>query len=196
MNSLIFGVLVVLYYFIHSLLANDNIKSRLYKVIPSHYYRLLYTVISVIGLLYLLQYYNGLDQNMIFENYPFIYYVGLAILISGVLLIIASLLSFDLFEFIGIKQIAKRSAKLEDNLNTKGLYMLVRHPLYLGFILLFSGLFLFQPNMNILIVSSVSIAYTFIGGYLEEKRLAVQYGTAYTEYQRTTPFIFPISKKT
>lgn len=195
MNSLIFGVLVVLYYFIHSLLANDNIKSRLYKVIPSHYYRLLYTIISVIGLLYLLKYYNGLDQNMIFENTPFIYYSGLAILISGVLLINVSLLSFDLFEFIGFKQITKRSPKLEDKMNTTGLYRLVRHPLYLGFILLFSGLFLFRPDVNILIVSSVSIAYTFIGGYLEEKRLAVQFGSAYKEYQKTTPFIFPVSKK-
>ncbi|MEE9373194.1 MAG: NnrU family protein [Saprospiraceae bacterium] len=193
MNTFLFSVSVIIYYIIHSVMAHQHVKNTLYKIIPAHYYRILYSAISTIGLISLVIIYNGLEQIVMF-HFP-INYIGAAFTIIGITLITSSLLSFNLSEFFGLEQLKRKSETLYDTLNTKGLYKYVRHPLYLGFVIFFVGLFLFVPNRNILAVGSISIVYSYIGGTLEERRLLLQYGDLYKKYQETTPFIFPYKMK-
>ena len=193
-TSLNLFLIVLLYYVVHSLLANDYIKSTLYKVIPSHYYRLLYTILSIAGLFWIIQYYLSLPQEFLFNDISWLWYLGVFLAFTGLVIIHTSLFSFDLMEFLGFKQLMNKDEKLHDPLNQKGLYRIVRHPLYFGFLVFFLGLFLFRPDENTLIISTVSIVYTLIGAKLEEKRLINQYGEQYLQYISSTPFIIPFTK--
>lgn len=70
-----------------------------------------------------------------------------------------------------------------------GWYSIVRHPLYL-----FSILFMMlNPVMTAqwLILTILATAYFVIGGLIEEKRLVVEFGEVYRDYQQRVPFIIP-----
>jgi len=70
-----------------------------------------------------------------------------------------------------------------------GWYSIVRHPLYF-----FSTLFLMlNPVMTEqwLILTVLATLYFVIGGLIEEKRLVVEFGEVYRDYQQRVPFIIP-----
>jgi len=72
---------------------------------------------------------------------------------------------------------------------TNGWYALVRHPLYL-----FSMLFMIlNPVMTTqwLLLTFMSLVYFIIGGIVEEKRLAREFGDAYMKYRLQVPFMIP-----
>lgn len=84
------------------------------------------------------------------------------------------------------------SWKMPENqrLVTQGPYRYVRHPSYLGYFLMFIGLFLVWPNLFTLFPLSA------IPGYLrvavqEEKLLVRRFGQQYLEYQKKTGRFIP-----
>ncbi|MEW6703063.1 MAG: isoprenylcysteine carboxylmethyltransferase family protein [Bacteroidota bacterium] len=106
--------------------------------------------------------------------------------------------SFDLKEFLGIAQI-KRYMRGEYNvddldenskLKVDGAYKLVRHPLYLFFIL-FLGL---RPTMNLFYLTTFVciVVYFYVGSIYEEKKLVERFGDEYREYQKRVPRLFPL----
>ncbi|NOH03709.1 MAG: isoprenylcysteine carboxylmethyltransferase family protein [Chloroflexi bacterium] len=72
---------------------------------------------------------------------------------------------------------------------TRGLYRLVRHPLY-TFSLVFIWL---TPVMsqNSLALYTGATLYLLIGAYFEERKLLRDFGEAYAEYKRKTPMLIP-----
>jgi protein-S-isoprenylcysteine O-methyltransferase Ste14 len=91
-------------------------------------------------------------------------------------------------EFLGVSGFRRDSAKSQ-KLATKGLYQIVRHPLYL-----LSILFLISnPVITVrwLMLTFISSAYLLFGALIEEKRLLQQFGSEYSTYQRRVPFIIP-----
>lgn len=76
-------------------------------------------------------------------------------------------------------------------LATAGPYHLIRHPQYLGFILIILG-FLFQwPTLIILIMAPILIIRYFKLAKAEEIELTAKYGSTYKTYERNTPRYFP-----
>ena len=109
----------------------------------------------------------------------------------GWLLVFATFLTGH-FEGFGRKRVvlnfAGRAASAIP-LRTPGLYRLVRHPLYLGFILAFwaapvmtAGHFLF---------ASVMTAYMFAGIWLEERDLLAFFGAQYRQYRERVAMLLP-----
>ena len=87
------------------------------------------------------------------------------------------------------KQVAKQ-------LNTTGIYSIVRHPLYLGNYLMWAGLLIFTMNIYIFIIVSLLywIYYERIM-FMEERFLEKQFGEQFTEWSQNVPTFFPAFSK-
>jgi protein-S-isoprenylcysteine O-methyltransferase Ste14 len=107
--------------------------------------------------------------------------------LSAVFLLIA-LLQTDPLSFIGLRQLFEEKES-PSVLTTSGPYKLVRHPLY-TFSLLFIWL-MPAMSLNSLTLYIGATLYIFIGAYFEERKLLREFGEAYAEYRRKTPFIIP-----
>ena len=72
---------------------------------------------------------------------------------------------------------------------TKGLFKLIRHPIYLSFCLV-----LWTPPTMTLDLFLVALSYTFYCFFaprLKERRFIKIYGEAFLEYKQVTPYFFP-----
>ena len=77
------------------------------------------------------------------------------------------------------------------NIVKHGLYRHVRHPIYLGYIIIAIGLSLINPQLIFLLISVINIGLVIFRAKLEERKLAA-YSQEYKEYMRETPFLLPI----
>ena len=75
----------------------------------------------------------------------------------------------------------------EGDLITKGIYSIVRHPMYLGFILWLIGLPLFFEGLFSLILSIIFISNILFWRLLEEKELVKRF-SSYMDYRKKTIF--------
>jgi protein-S-isoprenylcysteine O-methyltransferase Ste14 len=92
---------------------------------------------------------------------------------------------------ISVSTVADMRTDRLPELITDGLYSRIRHPLYLATILLLIAIALIYPFGQVITFSSALVVYTFIGAYLEERKLVVHYGDMYQDYKKQAGFIFP-----
>src|SRR5262249_42589381 len=104
----------------------------------------------------------------------------------------ASTFMIDHFDLFGLRQAfsALRGATMPgQSFRTPLLYKIVRHPLMLGFLLVFWA----APTMTAghLLFAAVSTAYILVALQLEERDLIAAFGTTYQEYRRRVPMLLP-----
>ncbi len=111
----------------------------------------------------------------------------------AVIMLIATLMQTDPLDFLGLRQLTEIGGNKPPVLVTDGWYAYVRHPLYLGILILFW----LVPEMTVnrlAVIAALSI-YLVIGAYFEERKLLKDFGDEYAEYRARTPMIIPkISK--
>jgi len=79
-----------------------------------------------------------------------------------------------------------------ENLNTGGLYSLVRNPLYVGNFLVYNGVLLAYSNpVALVLFNAFFIANYYFIILSEENYLEKQFGEVYNEYRRTVPKVLP-----
>ncbi len=115
-------------------------------------------------------------------------------LIGFGLLLVASFL-INHFELFGLQQVylhAKGAQAKPIAFKTIGLYKLVRHPIYVGF-LIFAWV---TPVMTVghLLFAVGNLIYVLIGMRLEERDLVREFGDTYTQYQERVRGLVPIPK--
>jgi protein-S-isoprenylcysteine O-methyltransferase Ste14 len=109
----------------------------------------------------------------------------------------------DTWEFMGFKQVWRYLTRREvagniegltqKELVTSGVYGIVRHPMYLAGIVIFS----FNPHItvNSLTISVLADFYFIFGMFIEERRFLRIFGDQYREYMRRVPRLIPGIRK-
>jgi protein-S-isoprenylcysteine O-methyltransferase Ste14 len=117
----------------------------------------------------------------------------LAVAGAGGVLAVVSARRLDVLDLAGLRQAAGPEAAPAPRLARRGPYALVRHPVYLGWVLFVWA----TPVMTgtRLVFAAVSTLYLAVAVWFEERDLVAQFGTSYVEYQRQVrwkmvPFVY------
>ena len=80
----------------------------------------------------------------------------------------------------------------EPQVITAGAFSIVRHPIYLGSILLYLGFILLSLSLLSVLVWFIIVIFYYMISQYEEKLLTQRFGSAYEEYKKKVPMLFPI----
>ncbi len=75
-----------------------------------------------------------------------------------------------------------------DHLETRGLFSLIRHPMYAGFLAWIVGWSLYHSAPVSFVIGSITAANVLYWRRLEERRLVEQFGQRYRNYRESTWF--------
>lgn len=187
-DSIITIVYWTAYFAIHSLLASRVTKAFFEENTPFLFarYRIIYNLVSVLGLLFILYYLATTPSQALLKSFPATKYVGLILASWGLIVIKVAFKNYSTREFLGLKISGN-----PEPLITKGILKYVRHPIYSGTILILLGFVAYIPNLLNLVSVSCVFIYLWIGIKLEEQKLIQLYGDAYREYKSSTPSLIP-----
>lgn len=183
--------------FLHSLLISSDFTARMKGILGRRYgyYRLAYTIFSLISLLPVLYFQLQLQEKIIFA-WPWPWYLmKYAMYAAALFLFYGGFRVYDLQYMLGIKQIhAMRHGRENEPMafTTEGILGYVRHPWYSSAILL---IWAFGVVTDVSLVSkTVLTAYIIIGALLEEQKLIAGIGKPYLEYRKKVPMLVPWKK--
>jgi len=205
MDSLLKPITIfIIFGLFHSVSAQTFFKDFLKRVTSpffvNHFWRLIYVLVS----LQLLFTYFYPSLQTAFANNPLIYDLpSWCSFISqlGLWIFYLSLVQIDFLEYIGLRQLTRGMIYLimkdkkylynehgKKNLQTWGLYGVVRHPAYAG-LLIYLGFG--DRYLSDVFTILLFITYLIIGTYFEELRLIKIFGREYTHYKKRVPAFIP-----
>jgi len=120
----------------------------------------------------------------LFVNNDFLIYFGISI--SGLSISLFAMARFSL----GDNYSPCYDSYLPKDINTKGIYSIVRHPIYSSNILLVLGIFLSSGSAIVLFNGSILTLYYYISAAREENAIAKKFPN-YSTYQIKTGMFFP-----
>lgn len=179
----------IVFCLLHSLFAAIWFKTWAFAKMKGQYkyYRKLYVIFAAITFVGVVLYQFTIEQVVLFNPPQFLRIIAIVIGgIAGLIIILYILRYFRTFlnEPMAIHGTPKP-------LVTNGAYKYVRHPLYIvTFVFIWSG-FVLLPWLSSLICVVIVTGYTIWAIPLEEKKLEMEYGDAYTEYKKKIPMLFP-----
>jgi len=196
--------LFLVFGFLHSLCVRERVKSWAARLMGGRFvrgfYRFIYTVGSIMltGLVFYLI--RRLPDEEIYHMDAPLSWIFHGIQIFGIILGIYTFRVIDFWRFVGLRQavdflygreIGGDLEGIEEiGLITDGAYGMVRHPLYIAGIMIFT----FEPNItrNGITVSILADLYFIYGAFSEERRLITRYGKEYEEYRMKVPMFLPL----
>jgi protein-S-isoprenylcysteine O-methyltransferase Ste14 len=176
----------------HSGMARRSFKRRWSRIVPEGAERSTYVLVSSLMLALLFATWRPIPIAIWNVEQPFGRWALIAASLGGWMLVLASSFSIDHAELFGLRQVvdaARGRAACPPVFRTPLLYRLVRHPLYLGFIIAFMA----TPRMTVghLVFAISMIAYIAIGMRFEERDLLRTFGDDYRRYQARVPALLP-----
>jgi protein-S-isoprenylcysteine O-methyltransferase Ste14 len=179
----------------HSVMARQWFKRIWTKVVPKPVERSTYVLLASLVLLLLFWQWRPMTAVIWDVQNPVgrillqaLFWIGWGqVFISTVLVDHASL--------VGMRQVRlylKGQPEEAASFKTPGLYKVVRHPLYLGFIIAFWS----TPHMTLghLFFAAVCTVYIIVAIQFEERDLINYYGDTYRQYRKEVSMIFPLRR--
>lgn len=175
----------------HSVMARPAFKRWWTRFIPVAAERSMYVLLSSLALALMFAFWQpiggrlwdlapGVARNSVLGLYGF----GWALLLYSTFLI-------DHFDLFGLRQVWRRMAGktyVPPRFHTPSLYRIVRHPLYVGWLVIFWA----APTMTVghLVFALATTAYILIAIGFEERDLADAH-PEYAQYRRQVPMLVP-----
>ena len=196
-DHLVLALLWAAYCAVHSALISTRVTNFFKRVLRAHYafYRLFFNAFSLITFVPLLIYSRSqrYQDPMIFEwsgNWRILQYL---LIILALVLVISGARHYSLSQFLGFRQIRTRSSHggmtETGNIDMTGVLGITRHPWYVAvFLLLWAN----DLNIGTIVVNLVLSAYLVIGTLLEERKLVMEFGEEYRDYQARVSMFLPI----
>ncbi len=181
---------------VHSVLAAPGVNKLLSRAIPNQALRATYMIASGICLWSVMALWQHTGIVVWEMGLPPRLTQILSFSIFWCLMILAlmQIKRFDLWHFMGLKQVYSRPNELEkmvgsEDLVTTGWYAHFRHPTYFFTCMAF----LLTPFMTLdrLTVAIVQIVYLWLAIPHEEAKLITLFGQKYVDYQKRVPALFP-----
>lgn len=186
----------------HSLLARPFfkkiIKTLFGRNFQKHFYPFIYFISQCIIFVLIYDLIRNLKPSITFfsisqDKVYLIYFLNR---IANVFLIL-TVFHFDIGIFTGITQLkeffnkAKENKDMNQSINKHYLYKYIRHPMYLGIILVFITSTTIYSDIFIANLLSI-IFYIDIGSFFEEKSLVRKFGISYNNYKLQTKKYLPL----
>src|SRR5829696_6784530 len=192
-EALIVNVLLMSLFAIqHSVMARQGFKRWWTQFVSPAVERSTYVLFSTLALLLLLWQWRPIPTIVWQVTDPAVAMSLVVLSLFGWVIVLTSTFLINHFELFGLQQVVMNLAGRragEAHFRTPVLYKLVRHPIYLGFIIAFWA----TPVMTLghLLFAAVTTAYIFVGIWLEERDLVAMFGDEYRSYRERVGMLFP-----
>jgi uncharacterized membrane protein len=167
------------------------------------WYRFLYNVVSFISGVIAVYLIRRVPDRVLWEGPLWFRWTLHLIQFAGLAVGALAFEYLDIREFMGFKQVWRYLTQGEvagniegltdKELVTNGVYGIVRHPMYLAGILIFT----FNPHItvNSLLITVLADHYFLFGVFIEERRFLKIFGGEYRTYMQHVPRLIPTLRK-
>ena len=180
----------------HSVMARPAFKRWWTRIVPEPIERSTYVVAASAALALLLWQWRPIARPVIWDvQAPLAQAAIWAVFGLGWGMLLAASFLIDHFALFGLRQpfaFATGRPLGEPEFAAPGLYRVVRHPIYLGFLMSFWA----APHMSAghLLFALATTGYIFVGIFFEERDLVAQLGERYRVYRTQVAMILPFPR--
>ncbi|MDZ7643371.1 MAG: isoprenylcysteine carboxylmethyltransferase family protein [Woeseiaceae bacterium] len=186
--------LIALFGLQHSVMARQGFKRAWTRVVPQPAERSVYVLLSSVVLALVIWQWRPMPTPVLWAaDAMWSAAIGWSVMALGILILLWSTFLIDHFDLFGLKQAWARFRERPvepPRFMTPMLYRIVRHPLYVGWFLIFWG----TPRMSLghLLFAAGMSAYIFVAIRYEERDLVSFHGEKYEQYRQQVPMVVPV----
>jgi len=185
-------LLLALFGIQHSVMARKGVKINLRKWVPAGLERMVYVLLTSIILAIIVFYWQPIPIIIWNSQGEWLNTLIYTVFFLGWFLVFSAPALQSGPDFLGIRQLGTYFLDKKYPVvpfATPIIYKLVRHPMYLGFLIAFYC----SPIMTVshLMFAAGMTVYILIAVRYEERDLAEKFGAVYEKYQESTPMLLP-----